>query len=649
MVKGSQGPPLKTFEAQGQLPSLPVPKLEASLQEYLRTIRPYLSQAEFANTKRIVEEFGKPGGEGEKLQRLLDEKAKSVSRTRGEKGTLTDADHPDGSNYPNCTWLENWWETYAYLSDRTSLAVNINCFQTHFRAKPCSNNVLRAAWSIKGCLDGRRLLLDDQVVPPERAGKAIFCSAQYHRIYATTRTPGKDCDHLYTYTKSKHICIERRGHWYTIDGVEDLSIAELEVQIKGILSDADKRGRGPGIAAFTGTDRTRWAQNREDLKKVSAGNASSLELIESAILHFVLSEEKPATPDEVHAQGQHGNGEQIWFDKSQTNLIFDNGAITSNLEHSSADAVVPARMYAYMDEFVQVNAPEVGFAKGDYWREGISKIPVTRYDGGPKTVRTSLKTPQRLDFELTPSLQQALQEAKAEVANLMDDNIVTCLEFLDFGAKTIAQKCKGISSDSFVQMSLALAYMRDQGELGLAYETATLRSFFHGRTECIRVQSMALNEFLQKFDDKSVPRQEIANLVREAGNSHRNYLRRCMAGQGIDRHLMGLRILAMEQGMAMPSIFTDKGYTCTTTYTLSTSQMPWEIEDWPGFGAYDPRAYAVCYRFTGSNHIVATVASRKHSGGNKDARRFSEVIKQALGDIMAVLSENPPPTSASKL
>jgi len=633
-------PKIKTFEMQSSLPVLPVPDLKETLKVYLESVEPLLTQEEFAETKKKVEDFGRAGGVGEKLHAMLLERASKIKPRDGPE-IVTPANHPDGSAYPNAHWLEEWWESKAYLEDRTSLAVNINCFQTHLRSRPCSQPLLRGAWFLKGCLDAQRQLVE-QLVEPEKAGKgAVLCNSQYMRVYSTTRIPLKNCDHLMTYTESRHICVERRGHWYILDNVHEYSVADFYEVLQAIKDDADVQARGPGIAAFTGTDRDSWADARDKLRKLSKANAEMLEIMESAIFHICLSEATPDTPSEAQRQGQCGNGEQIWFDKSGSHLICDNGVMISNLEHTSADAVVPARFWTYVDEFIHANCPEVGYSVklGDKYTPGLAKMEVTRVPFGTKS--SSLAKPRRLDFELDADLHNALHKAKADLAKIIDDNTLVALEFLEFGAKTISSTCKPVTTDSFVQMSLALAYYRDQGEVPVPYETASTRGFFHGRTETIRPQSLAMKEFLQAFDNSSVPRAQVADLIRAAADYHRNYMRRCMAGKGIDRHLLGLRVLAAMNGIETPAIFADKAYQVSTCFTLSTSQMPWAMEDWPGFGAYDPKAYATCYRFTSSDSIVATVVSRKRSGGTKDAVRFTEMIKQAFRDIHEVLSTNP--------
>ena len=53
------------------LPKLPVPELRSSLEKYLRCVMPIVSEEIYKKTEAIVQEFGKPGGLGEKLQEIL--------------------------------------------------------------------------------------------------------------------------------------------------------------------------------------------------------------------------------------------------------------------------------------------------------------------------------------------------------------------------------------------------------------------------------------------------------------------------------------------------------------------------------------------------------------------------------------------------
>jgi carnitine O-acetyltransferase len=46
-----------------------------------------------------------------------------------------------------------------------------------------------------------------------------------------------------------------------------------------------------------------------------------------------------------------------------------------------------------------------------------------------------------------------------------------------------------------------------------------------------------------------------------------------MTGQGVDRPLLGLRLIAMENGIEDPSFYHDPAYIRSSNFRLSTSQV----------------------------------------------------------------------------
>ena len=54
-----------TLHFQPSLPRLPIPKLSDTCQRYLAALQPVVGPEQHQHTKKIVEEFGKEGGEGE--------------------------------------------------------------------------------------------------------------------------------------------------------------------------------------------------------------------------------------------------------------------------------------------------------------------------------------------------------------------------------------------------------------------------------------------------------------------------------------------------------------------------------------------------------------------------------------------------------
>lgn len=44
-------------------------------------------------------------------------------------------------------------------------------------------------------------------------------------------------------------------------------------------------------------------------------------------------------------------------------------------------------------------------------------------------------------------------------------------------------------------------------------------------------------------------------------------------GQGVDRHLFGLKMIAQSEGIELPELYKDIGYTKSTYFNLTSSQV----------------------------------------------------------------------------
>lgn len=106
------------------------------------------------------------------------------------------------------------------------------------------------------------------------------------------------------------------------------------------------------------------------------------------------------------------------------------------------------------------------------------------------------------------------------------------------------------------------------------------------------------------------------------------------AGQGFDRHLFALKVLAENEGLQVP-LFEDPCYSYMNEIILSTSTLSSNAVLLGGFAPVTPNGFGVGYGVQ-DNWLGAQVATYPtHNGGD-----FVEHLQQVFDDIYAVLNGN---------
>jgi carnitine O-acetyltransferase len=88
------------------------------------------------------------------------------------------------------------------------------------------------------------------------------------------------------------------------------------------------------------------------------------------------------------------------------------------------------------------------------------------------------------------------------------------------------------SPDSFVQMSMLLAYYRLYGKIVCAYEPVLTKQFYHGRTEAMRTATPAAAEFCRVWMNHDSTKSEKLNSLRMATKEHSRLVKESANGKG---------------------------------------------------------------------------------------------------------------------
>ncbi|CAK8691317.1 unnamed protein product [Clavelina lepadiformis] len=567
----------KLFALQEYLPKYPLPKLEETCKRTLSMVKPLVNEKEYATIQEAIDELKQ--NEGPKLQKILEKRYKTEEN-----------------------WLSELWDKYVYLAGRKAIPIHSNFVilgDAKFRQFcPVSHQLSQAANHIRYAMEYKervetgtlRNMMIQNIVP--------ICCHRYNYVCSTTRIPQEDVDDLKTFRGTKHIVVFCKGSMYRLDiysidvaGNESLlTPREIQSKLEDIVKDASKRKAAAGTSQivnpsiFTTTDRTRWAKLRKSMQ-TEEENATSLNAVETSAFCVALDDETPKNLSEEFHLYMTGNGYNRWFDKSLTMIFASNGEMGLNIEHTSAEATLPARLW----EFVYYHSKYD--ANGNAMHQGLqhTNLPVAEY------------------------LSWNLDDYSSDIADIKDkwEGLVKDFDGYVFFAnkgKNFIKKLR-VSPDGYIQMALQLAFYRCHTETPKTYETAATRFFKLGRTETIRSVSEHSVQFTKTFDDPAVPSKTKVDHLKAAIKHQTLYKYDAMNGQAVDRHLLGLYLAGKFSGF-IPKLFTLKPF-CEAD-RLSTSQGPRRYDPiisrkvadktdpvGGGFGAQRPDGYGVSYFLDG--------------------------------------------------
>ncbi|KAJ2595123.1 hypothetical protein GGF40_004038 [Coemansia sp. RSA 1286] len=609
---GADTVPRGTFSMQEKLPRLPIPSLKDTATRYLKSLEPLLTPAEYARSEKAVSSFISPGGLGPELQRRLQEADQSASHS----------------------WLEDIWLKKAYLEWRGPSYINVNWFAligdsadfpllpNATRGQVSETQIRRAARIITHMLEASEALNAQTMTVDKQKGKAL-CMDQFKRQFGTTRIARMGCDELVSQypATARHIVVMYRNQPVSVPVYNSkgqrASLAQITAQLVEAVRAVDKtiakEGAAPPVANLTAAHRDDWAQARAMLE-LDAGNRDSLDAVDTALFGVCLDVDVDASAaadaERSLAVFAHSDaGANRWYDKAMQLVFLNNGRMGVNCEHSPVDALTTGRLL--MEATAKEQGPLRDIAAAD-----------------------NLAPPQPLRWNVNADVAELITKARGEARDLASNLRVLLGTSADFGG-ALQIKTWGVSPDAFFQVALQAAYLRHHGHAAATYESASLRRFLHGRTETIRSCTSDAMAFARALDSDVAPASK-ALRMRKAAETHTELSQAAALGQGVDRHLLGLRAqLRNEDEMREASLFVDPAFAKSSTFVLSTSNVTPGDRFRGGFAPVVADGYGINYAMDHKD-IKFSVSDWRASSAT-DAQAFRETLKSTLADVGEIL------------
>ncbi|KAL0074914.1 acyltransferase ChoActase/COT/CPT [Phycomyces blakesleeanus] len=587
---------------QKNLPKLPVPALHNTLQKYLQSVRPLLSDEDFQKTQKAVSEFEAPGGIGEKLQERL----------------LAKANNPKVVN-----WMEDWWLDQAYMGYRDPVVIYVSYFFLYKDDKLRKAPANRAAAITTAALEFKKMVVE-KTLEPEYAKGEPMCMDSYKYMFNNCRIPKKpsDFEAQFDPISNTHVVVVRKNKFFVVDTVhngQQLSTQELQSQYERVI-DAAGEAKGLPLGVLTAENRDTWTDYREMLLAADPANKDILHKIESSSFVVCLDDYSPVTRDEGSRACWHGDGRNRFFDKPLQFIVFENGKAGFTGEHSCMDGTATCRL-------------------NEYVTDGLSRNKINH----GVTARTSLPAPVELSFKVNGQIEDAVKSAEKNFDSLISKHDLTVLAYNAFGKNQI-KKFKS-SPDGFAQMVIQLAYYKMFGVNRPTYESGQTRKFQRGRTETCRSVSTESIRFCKLMEDPTAPTEAKIGAYRAALKSQGSYMADAVNAHGVDRHLFGLKN-SLKAEEPKPALFTDPANAYSSHWYLSTSQLSSELFDGYGWGQVVNDGFGVAYMIK-ANSLQFNVASvkdlevhgKKYVNGTHQFKQCLEDAADELRDIL--LTETP--------
>ncbi|KAH9037842.1 carnitine acetyltransferase [Lactarius pseudohatsudake] len=643
------------------LPRLPVPELHQTLSKYLQSLIPLLQEDEAqggASWRSALQE----------RQLWADEFERGVGAKCQERLYALDKASPRN-------WLDdNIWLKKAYHEWRSPLLINSNwwlafsnddripegvlreppSFSKHIELNPWQ--VRRAAWLTYRHLEFKDNLARQEIYPnTTRTG--LWFQETVAKTFSTCRIPQPHCDSLSTQpprhsSNARKILVMVNDWTYTVEVYDEsqthLSVDTIERRLRGVVHDVVARieaGEEPvPVGILSADDRDRWSENLQYILSLSAANQKSLEVVQQSIFavsldlhtlgfpsgrsthtsHTLPVIDSPAEIDShLHNIRSSVNARNRWFDKAYTLIVETNTRAGAMGEHSPCDALVPSIVADYA--VVQSIVPEE-FSRPEPAPFFVDHDP----DAGGW---------ERLDWVTDARIEAECIAAESRAKRLIADSDDSVLWFSDYGVEWITSIAR-LAPDAYIQMALQLAWYKSRGSFTATYETALTRAFDKARTETIRTLTEDSRAWVLSMTDPFASDATRLALLHRAVQTHTTLSRHAATGRGIDRHLLGLRLMMRPDAGERAALFEDPLFERSQEWKLSTSALSaGKFFRGTGFGAPYHDGYGINY-LSGLDIIKFGIES-KHSCAETSTATFQQEIASALREMRRVCSPEP--------
>ncbi|KPA85622.1 carnitine palmitoyltransferase-like protein [Leptomonas pyrrhocoris] len=622
---------IPTRHFQRSLPKLPLPSLNDTLQRYLTTVQPLCSPSQHEATTRVVRAFKEQ--EGPRLQDELRRTDKANLHTSFISSDLFERRLKERSSLPllsHKTWLVRpdaekadmlvrsvywlWASVHFYkLYLDNQLAPEVRYVSVaNKRPEESSDRYWEKDW-----FDRTAALLPDLFSTPFvyrlSGGNVVpLDMSQFDCLFNSSRMPGVLQDEITPVGFVPQVTVQYRGHQFVITVADadcvPLSVDQLYAQLRDIV-DTHVTPPRTDVGVFTSLPRSEWNVVRTMLLR-DAANSKNMETIEESMFVLNLDDvaEKDDAADPLCAVGVMSKTPSLrpmnrWWDKSLSVTVNHQGTVAVSAEASWGDAVAVRR---YVDDvYALSHAAHSDLLK----RTAPSTYPV-----------------RQLQWNIPADLHGVAQRARRTLEGER--------QRLDVAAGVLDAPATSPSSvEATLQLAAQLAWWRLQHRPTCCFQTLDLQRYRRGRTEQICLTTAASADFVLSMLGKDTAAQRSA--CRAALQAYETLKRSVEKGQGIQCHLLALRMTAERLLGRVPELYRDPAFASLSQGGVCVDMMESEAAYGRGF-AVNPFGFHLSCSRSGNSVLYQVSNLPSPTCAVPTSTSFAEAFSEACRDVDAL-------------
>ena len=586
--------------------TLPVPALQQTLERLEEVVRAVVDPQTAQGTREAIRRFRE--GPGPRLQERLEAFAAAEDR--------------EGRNWMSEEWFR------GYLANRESLPLSTNVsFQinpdtaqpghntaSHDAAAPGHQPLTgldRAAAFLHRAAAVHLAQARGETAPEQDARGTTMDPDQWLCLNGGLRHPATPADRYLPCTlggADREIGIFHRGRLFLVRISDShgrpLTPGQLRAALAEVLdaaaspTTAPSENAGPGNAGLAtenpATDNPGTPIGFAELSSLGSEEAAQLldallEDSENAETYsrlrnmlFTASLEEHAREDAEHLRALSFEPGRVW---TRRPISYEIGLaddwLCAHVEHTMIDGATLVEVIRRMQ------ATELPEAAAD-----------ERPEAPENTQRPENTAPTPLTWRLTPEQERQLADA---VARHRQQAAPLRVDLVRAEAPNLAGMPFKVSGDGVQQLIMNTAQQLAFGRVRAVYEAVDMREYTAGRTECLRSATPQAAAFARAAAGSDTPSptaapdtpapdapapdgtttspatpEDLLTLLGDAMTAHRDWVKTCKSGRGVDRHLLGLRLMLEQTGehdAAATAFFADPGIARAREDFLSTTSV----------------------------------------------------------------------------